>query len=91
MKIVKIFQLKIVILTAVKNRCMLHGRVIVMRTAIRFNMHFNKALIERNRPCERKLVNEIPSDLMIQCTLLSSLLFILFVKVNDVFLNRLIF
>ena len=30
MKIVKICQLKIVIFTAVKNRCMLHGRVFVM-------------------------------------------------------------
>ena len=30
MKIVKKFQLKIVIFTAVKNRCMLHGRVFVM-------------------------------------------------------------
>ena len=30
MKIVKIFQLKIAIFTAVKNRCMLHGRVFVM-------------------------------------------------------------
>ena len=31
MKIVKIIQMKIVIFTAVKNRCMLHGRVFVMR------------------------------------------------------------
>ena len=30
MKIVKKAQLKIVIFTAVKNRCMLHGRVFVM-------------------------------------------------------------
>ena len=30
MKIVKINQLKIVIFTAVKNRCMLHGNVFVM-------------------------------------------------------------
>ena len=30
MKIVKQFQLKFVILTAVKNRCMLHGPVFVM-------------------------------------------------------------
>ena len=30
MKIVKKIQLKIVIFTAVKNRCMLHGRVFVM-------------------------------------------------------------
>ena len=30
MKIVKKFQPKIVIFTAVKNRCMLHGRVFVM-------------------------------------------------------------
>ena len=30
MKIVKKFQLKIVIFTAVKNRCILHGRVFVM-------------------------------------------------------------
>ena len=29
-KIVKTFQLKIVIFAAVKNRCMLHGRVFVM-------------------------------------------------------------
>ena len=31
MKIVKKFQPKIVIFTAVKNRCMLHGRVFVMK------------------------------------------------------------
>ena len=30
MKIVKIIKLKIVIFTAVKNRCILHGRVFVM-------------------------------------------------------------
>ena len=30
MKINKIFELKIVIFTPVKNRCMLHGRVFVM-------------------------------------------------------------
>ena len=30
MKIVKKLQLKIVIITAVKNRCMLHGHVFVM-------------------------------------------------------------
>ena len=30
MKVVKIFQPKIVIFTEVKNRCMLHGRVFVM-------------------------------------------------------------
>ena len=30
MKIVKTFRLKIVIFTALKNRCMLHGRVFVM-------------------------------------------------------------
>ena len=30
MKIVKHIQLKIVIFTAVKNRCILHGRVFVM-------------------------------------------------------------
>ena len=30
MKIVKDIQLKIVIFTAVKNRCILHGRVFVM-------------------------------------------------------------
>ena len=30
MKIVKTFQMKIVIFTAVNNRCMLHGRVFVM-------------------------------------------------------------
>ena len=32
MKIVKTFQLKIVIFTAVKNRCLLHGRVFVMES-----------------------------------------------------------
>ena len=32
MKIVKTFQPKIVIFTAVKNRCMLHGRVFEMGT-----------------------------------------------------------
>ena len=30
MKIVKMIQLKIVIFTAMKNRCILHGRVFVM-------------------------------------------------------------
>ena len=30
MKIIKKFQLKILIFTAVKNRCILHGRVFVM-------------------------------------------------------------
>ena len=34
MKIVKTFQPKIVIFTAVKNRCMLHRRVFVMMTAV---------------------------------------------------------
>ena len=34
MKIVKKFQLKIVIFTAVKNRCILHGRVFVMHKAL---------------------------------------------------------
>ena len=33
MKIVKKIQMKIVIFTAVKNRCMLHGRVFVMTSA----------------------------------------------------------
>ena len=34
MKMIKIFQMKIVILTPVKNRCMLHhGRVFVMKTS----------------------------------------------------------
>ena len=32
MKIVKTIYLKIVIFTGVKNRCILHGRVFVMRT-----------------------------------------------------------
>ena len=32
MKIVKQFQLKIFIFTAVKNRCILHGCVFVMKT-----------------------------------------------------------
>ena len=31
MKIVKTIQLKIVIFTAMKNRCILHGRVFVMK------------------------------------------------------------
>ena len=34
MKIVKIFQLKIVIFTAFKNRCILHGRVFVMLPSV---------------------------------------------------------
>ena len=34
MKIVKTFQLKIIIFTAVKNRCILHGRVLVMHFLI---------------------------------------------------------
>ena len=36
MNIVKQFQLKIVIFTEVKNRCILHGRVFVM------NLHYFK-------------------------------------------------
>ena len=39
MKIVKHFQLKTVFFTAVKNRCILHGRVFVMRV-------FNKATLQ---------------------------------------------
>ena len=35
MKIVKTFQMKIVIFTAVKNRCMLPRRVCVMATILR--------------------------------------------------------
>ena len=34
MKIDKLFQLKIVIFTALKNRCILHGRVFVMNMII---------------------------------------------------------
>ena len=34
MKIVQIFRLKIVIFTALKNRCMLHGRVFVMVNSV---------------------------------------------------------
>ena len=34
MKMVKKFQLKFVILKAVRNRCMLHGRVFVMKEQI---------------------------------------------------------
>ena len=34
MKIIKKFQPKIVIFTAVKNRCMLHGRVFIMITRL---------------------------------------------------------
>ena len=35
MKIIKKIQMKIVIFTPVKNRCMLHGRVFVMRRIIK--------------------------------------------------------
>ena len=35
MKKVKTFQLKIVIFTVVKNRCILHGRVFVIITDVR--------------------------------------------------------
>ena len=38
MKIVKQFQPKIVIFTAVKNRCMLHGRVFVMVLMLSLNL-----------------------------------------------------
>ena len=38
MKIVKKIQLKIVILTAVKNRCILHGRVFVMDALVNVNV-----------------------------------------------------
>ena len=43
MKIVKIFQMKIIIFTAVKNSCILHGRVFVMfflGAGIRFEPRF---------------------------------------------------
>ena len=36
MKMVKTFRLKIVIFTALNNRCMLHGRVFVMKTSYRY-------------------------------------------------------
>ena len=46
MKIDKIFQLKIVIFTPVKNRCILHGHVFVMnyRSSIRFQIVLNQLL-----------------------------------------------
>ena len=37
MKLVKTIQLKIVIFTAVKNRCILHGRVFVMSALLLFS------------------------------------------------------
>ena len=47
MKVVKIIQLKIVIFTAVKNRCILHGRVFVMTqyTAVVSYWQKNKHLV----------------------------------------------
>ena len=39
MKIVKQFQLKIVILTAVKIRCILHGRVFVTSASVPLRYH----------------------------------------------------
>ena len=41
MKIIKQFQLKIVIFTAVKNRCLLHGRVFVMTLSLMPEVLFN--------------------------------------------------
>ena len=44
MKIVKKFQPKIVIFTAMKNRCMLNGRVFVMRRVHLFILEYLKQL-----------------------------------------------
>ena len=44
MKIVKKFQLKIVIFTAVKNRCILHGRVFVMPFSFLAPDHIQNAM-----------------------------------------------
>ena len=43
MKKDKIFQLKIVIFTAVKNRCILHGRVFVMLRQLKMIMQSAKS------------------------------------------------
>ena len=45
MKIVKKFQPKIVIFTAVKNRCMLHERVFLMSPALAILHRFEPRLI----------------------------------------------
>ena len=47
MKIVKKILLKIVIFTAVKNRCMLHGRVFVMCVIIGFCGQFYQFLSKK--------------------------------------------
>ena len=51
MKIVKKNQLKIVIFTAVKNRCMLHGHVFVMTSSSTSEAPVLKVV---NEPCHRK-------------------------------------
>ena len=63
MKIVKIFQPKIVIFTAVKNRCMLHGRVFVMTfrglcTILGFYVYVNDTfqMKKKNLWSKRKLM-----------------------------------
>ena len=57
MKIVKKIQLKIIIFTAMKNRCMLHGRVFVMSfRCVRGIYHF-RALHEEGCYLYNRILN----------------------------------
>ena len=47
-KVVKHIQQKFVIFTAVKNRCMLHGRVFVMKLMYKIFCGLNKIKVIRN-------------------------------------------
>ena len=49
MKIVEDIQLKTVIFTAVKNRCILHGRVFIMMGILVFLRHSSKLLVPYRR------------------------------------------
>ena len=65
MKIVNNFQLKIVIFTAVKNRCILHGRVFVMPSTQRKRNDNKIRVIDRScslTKALRKHAQEINSD-----------------------------
>ena len=54
MKIVKKIQMKIVIFTAVKNRCMLHGPVFVMKAWCRQNLSKGILIFKKQGVCFEK-------------------------------------
>ena len=68
MKKVKKIQLKIVIFTAVKNRFMLHGRVIVMdaaQTALMALLNLSHLCKERKMPKKEENENSYPPAYML--------------------------